>query len=234
MCKILLVVATILAVCQEAPAADYSTQFATAENPISENGVWQHVTSTWKHVRVIGDGTVDNPHRAVGNDNLFYDDAYAHLSGFTPDQAAEAVIWIDPQIPAKEIHEAELHLRWADTASGTEQARGYELYFAYDGRYYGITRWNGPYGDFKTIAEGFHLKPVPKTGDTLRGTAIGNTISFYIDRHDGAGFILLVSAADSTWRDGNPGIGFCQVGDNRHGPGSEKFGFTQFTARQIE
>ena len=215
-------------------ARRYSTSFATAESPISEGGVWRHATSAWKQVQIIGDGSAGNPRRAVGRDNTGYDDAYAYLRGFAPDQAAEATIWIDPTLPAGEIHEVELHLRWKDASGNKDDARGYELCLAYDGAYYGITRWNGPYEDFTYLAQGYKLTPAPKSGDTLRGTATGDFISFYIDRHDGAGFVLLSSAVDKgdgggPWMDGNPGMGFCQSG-NPGGPGGDRFGFTSFNA----
>ena len=231
-------VAVSLALCPMAFAADYATTFATPENPLSEGSVWQHVTNTWKYVQIIGDGTAANPHRAVGHDNRGYDDAYAHLTGFAANQLAQATMWIDPTIPAHEIHEVELHLRWADAAGTQDSARGYELLLAYDGGYYAIVRWNGPYGRFTRLAVGYRLSPAPKTGDTIRGAAIGNTIRFYIDRHDGAGFVLLCSAIDTgkgggPWWDGDPGIGFCQIGDNPQGPGGDKFGFTSFVATQI-
>ena len=231
-----------LALCTAAIAADYATTFATPEDPLSEGMVWQHATNIWKHVRIVGDGSAANPHRAVGHDNRAYDDAYAQLAGFAPDQLAEATIWIDPSIPAHEIHEVELHLRWTDStgkAGAQESARGYELLLAYDGAYYAIVRWNGPYGRFTRLAVGYHLSPVPKTGDAIRGTAVGTTIRFYIDRHDGAGFVLLCAAIDTgsgggPWRDGDPGIGFCQIGDNLQGPGGDRFGFTGFVASQTE
>lgn len=161
-----------LALCMTAVAADYVTTFATPEDPLSEGMVWQHATNIWKHVRIVGDGSAANPHRAVGHDNRAYDDAYAQLAGFAPDQLAEATIWIDPTIPAHEIHEVELHLRWADSpgrAGTQESARGYELLLAYDGAYYAIVRWDGPYGRFTRLAVGYHLSPVPKTGDTSGG-----------------------------------------------------------------
>ena len=136
-----------LALCMTAVAADYVTTFATPEDPLSEGMVWQHATNIWKHVRIVGDGSAANPHRAVGHDNRAYDDAYAQLAGFAPDQLAEATIWIDPTIPAHEIHEVELHLRWADSpgrAGTQESARGYELLLAYDGAYYAIVRSSVP------------------------------------------------------------------------------------------
>ena len=127
-----------LALCPIAVAAAYATTFATPEDPLTEGMIWQHATNIWKHVRIVGDGSAANPHRAVGHDNQVYDDACAQLAGFAPDQLAEAIIWIDPTIPAHEIHEVELHLRWADspgTAGTQESARGYELLLAYDGAY---------------------------------------------------------------------------------------------------
>ena len=58
-----------------------------------------------------------------------YDDSYAYLFGLTPDHQGEAVVHVSPTL-AGEPHEAELLLRWADSAMS---ARGYECLFSFDG-----------------------------------------------------------------------------------------------------
>src|SRR6266853_1213468 len=74
-------------------ARTYATNFLLEENPISEGGVWQHRGASWAMVR-----TFDN--RAVGSQTGSggYDDAYAYLSGFGPNQQAQATLWKDPAI----------------------------------------------------------------------------------------------------------------------------------------
>ena len=58
-----------------------------------------------------------------------YDDSYAYLSGFVPNQQGEAVVYVDPNLTGGP-HEVEMILRWADSA---QSARGYECLFNYQG-----------------------------------------------------------------------------------------------------
>ncbi len=104
----------------------FTANFAIAESPISGNGGWQHLGKPWTSVR-----TFDN--RAIGTQTGFggYDDSYAYLTGFGPDQTVQATIWVDPATKG-DYREAELLLRWADSPT---TARGYECNLAWNGAY---------------------------------------------------------------------------------------------------
>ena len=130
-----------------------------------------------------------------------YDDSYALLSGsFGADQTAQAVVYRDPSLPANGTHELELLLRFSDDNGN---ARGYECLFnAYGG--YDIVRWNGPFGDIKSLSltqSGYLGRPLA-TGDVIKATIIGNVITTYVNGE------LMARAVDSTFTSGKPGISF--------------------------
>jgi len=189
-------VAALAVIASEARAAvTYSTDFNLVESPISEAGAWRHDGLDWAHVataRGLAYGT------QTGNGG--FDDSYAYLSGFPPDQSASAVVHRDPATGGT-THEVEILLRWSDSA---HSARGYECNFAYDGSYASIVRWNGPKSDFTVIdpaggpgrvAGGLH------DGDVVKAQIVGSVITTFINGKP------LSSTTDTVYRDGNPGIG---------------------------
>jgi hypothetical protein len=188
------------------PTVRYSTDFPNTENPISENGAWHHQLNPWAVIR-----TVSGPNRAVGTQSGSdgFNDSYAYLLGFPPDVVVSATIYKDPKIdqdPAGS-HEVELLLRMADTAN---TVRGYECNLAFDGSYSEIGRWNGKFGDFTGMSRvtSFPSGTMPPvTGDVFTATISGSTIKVYINKNDGKGDQLINTATDSTWADGNPGLG---------------------------
>jgi hypothetical protein len=213
----LLLASTVLGGCGEGshrpapePAISYSTEFARTENPLSEGGSWSNNGNQWTPVQ-----TVD--HVAYGTNGLTnsYDDSYAYLSGFPPDQEGEAVIYRSPSITGSP-HEVELLLRWADSP---DHARGYECLFN-DMGVVQIVRWNGPFGDFTVLGDG-QLGRQLVTGDVVRANVVGKAISAYInDRR-------IARASDSVWPAGQPGIGFFR----RSQGSSSDLGLTKYTAK---
>jgi hypothetical protein len=223
-------------------ARTYATNFALEENPISESGVWQHRGASWATVRTFA-------HHAVGSQTGSggYDDAYAYLSGFGPDQTAQATLWKDPAIGNDSItckilrrlgqqrendcaapgtHEVELLLHWADSANS---ARGYECNLSWDGKYAEIVRWNGPLGDFTYITQQRTFKDgimPPNNGDLFKATISGSTINVYLNKNDGLGDQLIVTGTDPTYTDGAPGMGFFIQGS----VDPTQFGFASFGA----
>jgi hypothetical protein len=196
----------------------YSTNFPLTETPISENGAWHRSSGN-----VFTDVSTANG-IAFGTNGArdTYDDSYALLSGFGADQTAEAVVFRSPSLVSNDMitHEVELLLRFADTAT---TARGYECTFNYLGDVLGA-RWNGTLGDFTplSISGGAgNLGRDLMTGDVIKCTIVGNTISFYING------VLMGKATDSTFASGQPGIGFftrpAGVSDNPN------FGLTSYT-----
>ena len=195
----------------------YSTSFPLTENPIDESGVWRRANNIWTNVRTangIAFGT-----NGIANS---YDDSYALLSGFGPNQQAEAVVFRSPNLVREITHEVELLLRFSDDANN---ARGYECLFNYYGGVQ-IVRWNGAIGDFTVLpstagAGGLGRELV--SGDVIRATIAGNVISTYING------VLIAEAVDSTFSSGQPGISFFI----RPGGDSANLGLTSYSATDL-
>ena len=217
----------------------YATDFPREENPISESGVWQHSGASWAMVRTFANRAVGSQTGSGG-----YDDAYAYLSRFGPNQTAQATLWKDPTIGRDSIackiwrglgrnycdgpgtREVELLLRWSDSAIS---ARGYECNLSWDGKYAEIVRWNGPYGDFTYITQQRKFKTgimPPNNGDLFKATISESTINVYLNKNDGKGDQLIVTGTDPTFTDGGPGMGFFIQGS----VDPTKFGFASFKA----
>jgi hypothetical protein len=187
----------------------YSTNFPLDELPISEGGAWSHVGTSWTFVQTEN-GYAHGTQTGQGG----FDDSYARLSGFPPDQRACAVIHkSSPSISG----EVEILLRLSDTKT---TAKGYECFLHTNGLYAMIVRWNGVYGDFTSIA---HVDEVtaPQDGDILKATAIGDVITLYLNDE------ILAQATDSTYPTGNPGIGFYK---DEHGGAPTEYGFKSYSA----
>jgi hypothetical protein len=125
-----------------------------------------------------------------------YDDSYAYLSGFAPNQQGEAIVHVDPNLVG-DPHEVELLLRWADSPS---MARGYECLFQHNGIVQ-IMRWNGAFGDFTPLSSD-QLGRALRTGDVIKATVIGSIITAYING------VPILQVTDSTYSTGQPGIAF--------------------------
>jgi hypothetical protein len=194
------------------PRAKYETFFTGVEDPLSEGGMWSNHGLDWTRVEKK-EGMAAGTQGGDGG----YDDSYATLSGFPPDQSARAVLQIREGMDQSCTHEVELHLRWSDAP---HIARGYEINLGL-GSYLQIIRWNGAIGDFTELASVW-LPPV-KDGDIFRATAVGNVITGYING------IPLVQVTDSTFSAGNPGIGFFR----RNCGTNHDFTIRHFRAREI-
>jgi hypothetical protein len=193
----------------------YLTNFDLTENPISEGGVWFNTSQPWTKVRTangLAFGT-----NGVSNS---YDDSYAYLAGFGPNHQGEGVIYVDPNL-AGEPHEVELLLRWADSA---QTARGYECLFNFQGGVQ-IVRWNGAFGDFFVFSSNGpnYLGRNLVTGDVVKATIIGNTITAYING------VLMSQVTDSMWTNGQPGIAFFK----RTAGLNSDLAFTRYTATSL-
>ena len=193
--------------------ASYSTDFNLTENPISEGGRWRRANNRWTNVQTVGGA-------AFGTNGVTdtYDDSYALLSGFGPDQTIEAVVYRDPNLQPVSTHEVELLLRMSDDSGN---ARGYECLFDLRGGF-AIMRWNGAQGDFSHVQllQSGYLGRQLVTGDVLKATIVGNTITMSVNG------MLLAKGIDSTFSNGQPGIGFFI-----RPPGSSKLlGLTSYKA----
>jgi hypothetical protein len=120
--------------------------------------------------------------------------------------------------------EVELLLRTTITAHGI---KGYEFDYRVtsDGsQYLGIVRWNGRLSDFTNLTQKSCATAGPglHNGDTVMATAIGSTLTLYING------TKYCEATDTTYTGGSLGMGFWNWGgtveDNKN------YRFTNFTA----
>jgi hypothetical protein len=193
----------------------YATSFELTENPISEGGRWRRAANRWTNVRTAAGNAFGTNGRSNG-----YDDSYALLSGFGPDQQAQAVIYRSPELVPDITHEVELLLRFSD---GSGQARGYECLFAYFGGVQ-IVRWNGAMGNFtvlKILRGAERLGRELQSGDRIEAVIRGTLISVYINDE------LMAEAEDSTYPTGQPGISFF----TRPGGNSAHFALSSYTVQ---
>jgi hypothetical protein len=190
------------------------TNFDGSENPLSEGGVWHRAGNNFTNVRTANG-------LAFGTNGVTdtYDDSYALLSGFGPNQTAEAVVQRSANLNTNVTHEVEMLLRFSDSTSG---ARGYECLFAFYGGVQ-IVRWNGTQGNYTVLQSTAGSESLGRglaTGDVIKATMVGNVISLYVNG------TLLARTTDSTFTSGQPGIGFF----TRPGGNSANLAITRFTA----
>jgi hypothetical protein len=156
-----------------------------------------------------------------------YDDSYAHLKGFPPDQVAWGKVRIAK--PDGSCHqELEILLRWTSSPHSTT---GYECFarcISDDSSYVQIVRWEGPLGRFTYLADKRGAAYGLRDGDTLKASIVGDVITVYINGVEKA------RVRDRSYKSGNPGIGVFLQCSGRHGIGSNAdFGFENFTARSV-
>jgi len=203
------------AVSVPAAANSFSTTFSGTENPLSEG---QH----WINGRVDG---LDWNNMQSGSGYAFatainggYDDSIAVLaSTFPANQWAEGIVHRVPGYSPGTNHEVELLLRFRITA---HSARGYEVLWGQDGEV-NIVRWNGPLGNYTPLGQSVGVNIGPAIdGDVLRAEIVSNQIKVY---RNGT---LVMTASDSTFTDGQPGIGSWL----RTGATASSYGWTLFSA----
>lgn len=185
-----------LAAAADASSGSYSSSFDLQENPLSEGGVWRRAVNNYTHVRSSGGAAYGT--NGITNE---YDDSYALLSGFAPDQTVEAVVQRSSNLDTSITHNVELLLRFSDSTSG---ARGYQCLFAFYGGVQ-IVRWNGSRGNYTYLSSTAGLGSLGRelrSGDVIKATISGNVISVFINA------TLMARATDATYTTGQPGIGF--------------------------
>ena len=194
----------------------YTTNFSGTENPISEGGVWTNggdVGLDWQNIEKdqgLAFGTGFSPG---------YNDCIAHLQCFSPNHYAQATLHVQSGYTPPDSHEVELLVRFKITANS---ARGYEINNGWNGAYSQIVRWNGALNDFtylNTTGPGFGALV---SGDVIRAEAVGDTITVFKNGNQ------VMQATDSTWSDGNPGMGFFIRPGNGAVP--KNYGFSSYEA----
>ena len=177
-----------------APGTTYITNFDQTENPISDGGRWTNgraVGLDWNDMQSASSnayGTAFSPAN--------YDDNIACLSGFAANHYVEGVIYRAAGYNPSQEHEIELLVRFQITA---HNARGNEILINSKGGNQ-IVRWNGGQGDFTVLSTSGNGTGNPVNGDVIRVEVRRNSI---IVKKNGT---QVLSATDSTWTNGNPGI----------------------------
>jgi hypothetical protein len=208
-----------------APAggSSYTTSFPLTENPISEGGMWINggaVGLDWNNVRTEsgyahGSVLVAYPSR--------YSDDIAHLNpafvAVAANQYAQGTVYrAAGYAPAGSGHEIELLLRFQITP---HSARGYEVLWGHSG-YLAIVRWNGPVSDYTPLLDtGDPGIGAPVDGDVLRAEIIGSVIKVYKN-----GSLVATGPSNTTWTDGQPGMGFWPVDSST----PQNLGWKDYTA----
>jgi hypothetical protein len=209
-----------------ARAQTYTTRFEWTENPISEAGAWTNRGVDWTQI-YKANGIACGSQSGTNTGIYRYNDSYAHLSGFPPDQEAWGKVHIGNLGPPC-VQELEILLRWTSSAHRTT---GYECFARCvnnDASYVQIVRWDGPLGKFTYLADMRGTNYGLKDGDILKASVVGNLIKVYINGVEKA------RAADNSFNTGDPGIGEYLDCNGGHRVGSNtNFGFSSFTARAI-
>jgi hypothetical protein len=205
----------------QALARTYVTNFPLTEDPISEGGNWVNGGTTgldWVDVSTESGYAHGNYSPSFPR----YKDPTAILTGtWGPNQTVQGtVVCNNPN--DRYYQEVELRLRSAISAHSNT---GYELLFrcskTLGEAYAQIVRWNGALGDFTYVGScGLGTSCGVVTGDAVKATIVGSTIKGYINN------VEVMSATDSTYATGNPGMGF----DYGCGDTNVDFGFTAFMA----
>jgi hypothetical protein len=205
-----------------ARAQTYTTNFPGTENPLSEGGAW----TTQTGFNGVGGTAVQKANGiafCTQTGNGGFDDSTARLSGFGPDVRSSATIHLAPN---PTYHEVELLFRCAESGHGW---RGYEVtistwpYGTNDPNGgCGIVRIDG--GTFTYLTNVKDIGHPVRQGDVFSATCIGNVITAYCND------VEFMQATDSTYADGNPGIGFTGgSGDSGIEGHNSDFGFSSFT-----
>ncbi len=222
----LIILSATLCALADAAAQTYTTRFAGEEAPLSEGGRWRNAGLDWTSVRSsrgIAFGTQTGTNTGVRR----YDDSYAHLSGFGPDQEAWGEAYIAQ--PDTSCHqELEILLRWT---SSPHRTTGYECFARCvdsEASYVQVVRWEGPLGKFTYLADLRGTNYGLKHGDILKASVVGNVISVSINGVEKA------RVTDDTYQTGNPGVGLFLHAEGGRGVGSgTNFGFASFSARGL-
>jgi hypothetical protein len=204
----------------------YRTTFRHAENPLSEGSRWLNGHADgldWADVRTIPDLAFGLEIGGSRPEPQKYDDSTALLKGvWGPNQTVQATVYsVHPNQNDKVWEEVELRLRSSMTP---HSCTGYEVMFRCSKipqAYCNVARWEGPLGKFTYLKNLGGSKYGVKTGDVVRASMIGDTLTVYINGEQ------IFQLNDTKFPGGNPGMGFYldgATGVNRD------FGFSSFTA----
>jgi hypothetical protein len=199
----------------------YTTTFDATENPLSEGGVWVNTSTFWGKFQTVGGSAFGTQYSPTDyDDNLMILQGY----GFGPNQRVTVVVDLDDAAAAgwSFAHEVEIHLR--GYFSGNTY-RGYEMMKGL-GYSANVGRWNGATNSVDII-ETYNTGGTPlANGDVLVAEINGNYMTM---TQNGT---LILAATDSTFADGDPGIGSFNRTSTPDGS-VLKHGFKSFLAETI-
>lgn len=215
----------------------YITNFPNAE---FQNGLWTLGGTNgldWTDPTVSGNHAFGTQDAAHG-----FDDSIAELKGLVTDiSEIETTIYVDAVTPPTGIIELEhLHRRSTTAHSST----GYECNFGNGGAYADIVgAWRGPKGtvigdfDFVVPTGTYSVAGGFATGMRIKTRMAGDTISCWVDKNDGLGYVALYSVTDTAgadgharWKRGTMGVGFYRESSNNN---ANKFAFTNAVLKAL-
>jgi hypothetical protein len=208
---------------QRVPVRSYRTRFENDEDPISEGGMWingQTDGIDWIDCMTQNGGEVcgkvsrmtvaerraEQVHDEAGDDDSGtagdYDDPTAVLSGeWGRNQYGKATVFCRNPTN-KYFQEVEIRLRSSITP---HSCTGYEVFWRAlktEEGYAEIVRWNGPIGDFTSLARKVGTEFGVKDGDVVEASIEGDLIRGFING------VEVISATDDVFAEGAPGVGF--------------------------
>ena len=205
--------------CPTVSTGTFSTNFSAIENPLSEGGKWingKAVGIDWNDAQSV-------PGKAYASAiaSGYNDDIAILNTTFASNQYAQGTVSRVSGYSPGVSHEIELLLRFRITA---HNARGYEVLWGQSGEL-NIVRWNGPLGDYTPL--GATTGPnigAAVDGDVLRAEIVGTVIKVYKN-----GSLVFTGPSNSTWTDGQPGIGFWP----KSGATLQNYGWKNFEAGSL-
>jgi hypothetical protein len=206
-------------------AGTYTTSFTLSENPISEAGLWVNGRTAgldWSNCASV-QGMIQGRQNNGGGPN--YNDSTALLTGtWGTNQDVTVTLYRGAGLDEGTWPEVEIRLR---SSLSPHVCTGYEILYSLRTSpdcYLSIVRWNGAFGDFTPLASVTGSQFISTNGSMLRATVIGNRITLYQNG------LVLTNVIDTTFTNGNPGVGF-----DHNGPASNDstFGLTSFTATDV-
>lgn len=200
-----------------------SFTFNGSENPISRGGKLVNNGGSWTTLQEGGGVLFGSQDNSGG-----FDDSYAHLLGYGPNQRAWGRIAKGATSGTMEV---EILLRVTDSAGSCKL---YECNLAHDGVYAQIIRWKGPIGtsgaDFEYLA--FNAATaVPADDDVFMAEISGNIITSYLNGVVQATADITTTSGGPTaiYPTGNPGVATYRD----HGAASTTYGFKTFNALEL-
>lgn len=220
--KVLALILTLMALTASAAANTYTSSFSSTQNPLSDGGKWLNGGANgvdWTNCQTSG-GMVYGTMSGTATGNAQWDDSTCVLAGsWGPNQTASATVKVPGSTPWG-YKEVELRL---NTSISGHNITGYEFNCSVQqgNNYMTIVRWNGALGSFTTLGSNFNQ--YCKSGDVLQATSNNGNLKFYKNGQ------LIVSAADTFYSGGAPGMGFF-IQDLSGSQYNSTFGLSGFSA----